>query len=252
MLKLDKAYEARELKRLRAMMEDPRYWKHQDPAYVARVRQGFEALYDTPRPRAHARRRTGAQEQSGHYVWHTIGDGRVRSSHADRDGKVFSWNAPPEGGHPGEAPNCRCWAEDVEEKGCERIKEELNAAYRRHDALHSPIENAKRDIVMTEQIISELENERLALWAELPMSYMRDGLSYFGSKGRAASFGKSTAEIKSLVDQIAKTTQQIEIEKHRLSEQKTKRDRLEEERNKHASSAAEYSRRYQECIGNRN
>jgi hypothetical protein len=26
---------------------------------------------------------------------------------------VFDWENPPEGGHPGEAPNCRCWAEVV-------------------------------------------------------------------------------------------------------------------------------------------
>ena len=30
---------------LRRMMQDPRYWREEDPAYVARVRRGFEALY---------------------------------------------------------------------------------------------------------------------------------------------------------------------------------------------------------------
>jgi hypothetical protein len=30
---------------LRNMMQDPRYWRDRDPAYVARVRDGFKALY---------------------------------------------------------------------------------------------------------------------------------------------------------------------------------------------------------------
>lgn len=46
-----------------------------------------------------------------YYIWHTQGDDRVRSSHAARDGKIFNYNVPPEGGNPGEDYNCRCWAE---------------------------------------------------------------------------------------------------------------------------------------------
>ena len=43
-----------------------------------------------------------------YYIWRCVGDGKVRSSHADRDGQIFSWNEAPEGGHPGEEYNCRC------------------------------------------------------------------------------------------------------------------------------------------------
>ncbi|MCP4393335.1 MAG: hypothetical protein GY804_03565, partial [Alphaproteobacteria bacterium] len=50
------------------------------------------------------------------YIWHTQKDSKTRSSHADRDGKVFEWAHPPEGGHPGEDYNCRCWAEPVMEE----------------------------------------------------------------------------------------------------------------------------------------
>lgn len=31
--------------KLREMMKDPRYWKHQDPAYIAKVTRGYELLY---------------------------------------------------------------------------------------------------------------------------------------------------------------------------------------------------------------
>jgi SPP1 gp7 family putative phage head morphogenesis protein len=44
------------------------------------------------------------------YVWRSRDDGKVRSSHAHYDDQVFSWDDPPEGGHPGQAFNCRCHA----------------------------------------------------------------------------------------------------------------------------------------------
>lgn len=47
------------------------------------------------------------------YIWHTEQDSDVRSRHAIREGKTFSWENPPVGGHPGEDFGCRCWAENV-------------------------------------------------------------------------------------------------------------------------------------------
>lgn len=64
-------------------------------------------------------------KKKGKYIWRTRGDGKVRSTHADRNGKVFSWDSPPEGGHPGEAPNCRCTAQQVEKPDCLRERLEL-------------------------------------------------------------------------------------------------------------------------------
>ena len=46
-----------------------------------------------------------------YYIWRTEKDDRVRGKHAERDGKIFNWHISPEGGHPGEDYNCRCWAE---------------------------------------------------------------------------------------------------------------------------------------------
>lgn len=45
------------------------------------------------------------------YVWRCVRDNRVREEHVARDGKEYSWDAPPPGGHPGKPINCRCWAE---------------------------------------------------------------------------------------------------------------------------------------------
>lgn len=49
----------------------------------------------------------------GQYVWRSRDDEDVRPGHAEHDDDTFDWDEPPEGGHPGEAPNCRCRAEPV-------------------------------------------------------------------------------------------------------------------------------------------
>lgn len=47
------------------------------------------------------------------YIWSTSGDERVRKSHRELNGKIFSWNDAPVNSdgrkcHPGEDYNCRC------------------------------------------------------------------------------------------------------------------------------------------------
>ncbi len=53
-----------------------------------------------------------------HYIWRTAEDGDVRESHAEMEGQIFQFSAPPtltDGmtGNPGEFPNCRCFSEVV-------------------------------------------------------------------------------------------------------------------------------------------
>ncbi len=53
-----------------------------------------------------------------HYIWRTAGDGDVRQSHREMDGKIFQFSAPPtlsDGmtGNAGEFPNCRCFTEPI-------------------------------------------------------------------------------------------------------------------------------------------
>lgn len=68
------------------------------------------------------------QQQIGgsRYVWRTSRDERVRGNprglypharhnHWEREGKVYSWDNPPAGGHPGQDIQCRCYAELVVE-----------------------------------------------------------------------------------------------------------------------------------------
>ncbi len=44
------------------------------------------------------------------YVWRTQRDNRVRRSHRENEGRIFSWSDPLATGHPGEDYNCRCEA----------------------------------------------------------------------------------------------------------------------------------------------
>lgn len=47
------------------------------------------------------------------YIWRTMNDNRVRSSHEARAGLRFRWSDAPPGGHPGTEVLCRCYAEPV-------------------------------------------------------------------------------------------------------------------------------------------
>ena len=55
--------------------------------------------------------RKAPKRTTTHYIWRTAGDGKVRSSHAANNGKIFAWDDPPPTGHPGEDYGCRCTAE---------------------------------------------------------------------------------------------------------------------------------------------
>ena len=56
---------------------------------------------------------------STHYVWRTVRDRRVRSSHKKMEGRVIAWNDPPTPDigvppyHAGQIWNCRCFAEVI-------------------------------------------------------------------------------------------------------------------------------------------
>ena len=186
-------------------------------------------------------------KKKGTYIWRTAGDDKVRPSHAEREGQVFSWDNPPDGGHPGEAPNCRCTAEDVKDDKCEKILTELKAAWRRHDALHKPILDAQRDVAISEKRLADLEEER---------SEIRFALSTVPIPGRpskitrreAAATGTSMALLQQRLEEIG---QEIEREEQTLATAKEKLAALEREQNNHRSTALELERRYKECIEKR-
>lgn len=98
---------------------------------VAISRATLIARTETARANATFNQARAMAVGSGQYRWHNSGDGAVRESHKDYrgepskkyksgrlQGKIFRWDDPPtldDGmtGHPGEFPNCRCFAEPV-------------------------------------------------------------------------------------------------------------------------------------------
>ena len=46
-----------------------------------------------------------------HYIWRSLDDPKVRTTHAERDDRLFSWDDRFSDGHPGHGCNCRCSAE---------------------------------------------------------------------------------------------------------------------------------------------
>lgn len=68
------------------------------------------------------------QQRAGitHYRWETMQDSRVRPSHRERQGEIFSWDEPPSDGHPGEAIRCRCVADPVFETDTLGVEPEAN------------------------------------------------------------------------------------------------------------------------------
>lgn len=79
------------------MIADPSLYRK---AFDAYLRKGTPILWSVKQDRP-----------TTQYIWRTRRDGKVRSAHADREGQIFSWEEPPEGGHPGQDYNCRCTAE---------------------------------------------------------------------------------------------------------------------------------------------
>ncbi|WP_431023800.1 phage minor head protein [Halomonas sp. H5] len=78
---------------------------------------------EAPEPRAERhqdeRKRQAAKQKEKqvsagitHYRWSSAGDERVCENCRANDGKIFSWNDPPQTGHPGEVKCC------TEKSGC--------------------------------------------------------------------------------------------------------------------------------------
>lgn len=75
--------------------------------YTEAYRTAFDAYLRKDIPIRLTLKQAGPAEQ---YVWRCRNDDRVRATHRANDGRVFSWNDPPDTSHPGEDYNCRCEA----------------------------------------------------------------------------------------------------------------------------------------------
>lgn len=106
------------------------------PAIAKRIRENLGqvtetraiviARTETARTRSNFTQARAQAVGSTHYIWHTVGDGTVRDTHARLNGKVFAWDDPPISdygkngepirAHPGCIWNCRCYASPIFEE----------------------------------------------------------------------------------------------------------------------------------------
>lgn len=192
-------------------------------------------------------------EKHGQYIWRTRGDGKVRSAHADRHGKTFSWNDPPDGGHPGEAPNCRCWAEPVaaedkrDDEKCGNLRRLMEESWDRHDALFKPIEDAKYRRHVSKKILDDLKARRSEILSEMQSTAMPDRIAGRSPIGTVVGAAKAAIEIQRLQRELEETDLGLELEKQTLRKESENLDRLEHERNNERQYAEELSRRFKAC-----
>jgi len=193
-----------------------------------------------------------ADTKKGKYTWHTVGDGNVRPSHAERNGKVYSWDSPPDDGHPGEAYNCRCTAEDVKSKDgkCKELKRLMDEAWDRHDKMQGKILDEEGKLYAQKQELEVVRNMRPE---EFVSEEEYDGTESEYLIGRIG------------MDVLEKISRKKAREKHRraiglmikrekiselnnlISETESKIKKLEQERKQRSKAAIEYSRRFNAC-----
>lgn len=103
------------------------------------VAQGFENMYpDDDRN----------ENPEEYYMWYAMSDDKTRSEHAKRHGKVYNWNKPPEGGHPGEAQSLALPYRPLISKESKRKKldEEIHEIQRQIDFKNADIQKFERFI----------------------------------------------------------------------------------------------------------
>ncbi|MSW51379.1 MAG: hypothetical protein F2817_10900 [Actinobacteria bacterium] len=77
---------------------------------VGRTRAEFIARDQTTKLSANLDRLRQNEAGIAEYQWRHSGKAHPRPEHVARNNKIFRWDSPPAGGHPGTEPNCGCRA----------------------------------------------------------------------------------------------------------------------------------------------
>ncbi|MEZ5918639.1 MAG: peptidoglycan-binding protein [Alphaproteobacteria bacterium] len=116
-----------------------------------------------------------ARKKSGQYIWRTVGDGKVRDSHAKLSGTLRDLADSPD---PGEEFNCRCWAEfkglklDVLKTDCDEEREKYEELQHKVRALTERFHDLLLQLnELRQEHNSLLESTKKALGAQI-VSYI--------------------------------------------------------------------------------
>jgi len=145
----------------------------------------------------------GNADKEGKYIWRTRGDNKVRSEHADRDGKTFEWNDPPEGGNPGEAPNCRCSAEAILDKNamCEKLFRDVENARLEANQKQLEFEDARENHIEWETIFVARQQEFIETLLSFGLSETPKGKRQLRSRlEKVPPIARATKAFKQIMD----------------------------------------------------
>ncbi len=112
-----------------------------------------------------------------YYIWRTQDDDKVRSSHAHRDGEIYSRDNPPPGGHPGKDYNCRCYAEPYTP-----ADEDEQLYYKRKDTKKADeTKKIKEKLAPDKKVHLEFDGKELSWMVDNKKKYSWDAVS--GAEG---------------------------------------------------------------------
>ena len=99
------------------------------------------------------------KKKSGKYIWRTVGDNKVRDSHAELSGTIRDLADSPD---PGEEFNCRCWAEPV---AALTAKTNCDEERERYEELHEKVKELSErfnDLLLRLQELIDENNKLVA------------------------------------------------------------------------------------------
>ena len=137
------------------------------------------------------------------YIWRTVGDNKVRASHAALEGEIRTFG---EGLDPGDDPGCRCSAELVVKRDCK--EEEI--AYAEAVEKFEKLDQRKREI---EKKIEEIRQELLNIEESIKNIWVITGVSSLLPR----ISGEITGNI--VQDEANNAQKELSIKKKRLNAQ---------------------------------
>jgi len=147
------------------------------------------------------------------YIWCTRKDDSVRPGHAEREGRIFSWGNPPDGGHPGEDQGCRCWAKPTNEKNiskpdCHEKELSFMTAKNKCDSLNQRknkiFEDLKVAVAENNRIVKEMQGSLGKQIATLIIGWPIERLKFVGELLQRVIGEVASNKILDIADRLGK------------------------------------------------
>lgn len=131
-----------------------------------------------------------ANKNSGQYIWRSVEDDKVRSTHAALNGTIRNLADSPD---PGEEFNCRCWADfsgfkglNLEFTNCDKARKDFNDAQEKVKALSDQLNDLLLKIdALKDEANSLLQKARISIGTQAVSQLLSFPLDRIGFIGEA-------------------------------------------------------------------